>query len=177
MSYQPFQEECEMNKNLELRSTQASMPPDQKSYASIRHIDTNPTALPSQPLSGLDPTDVCAYLCNELPTNDLNRMAPYLWLVGYPAEQSHFSPSPADFQSEIVITENTELHCTWICDRVFIKPNPPFLLSWAFRQHFLVLPSSPIAPSLRMSLHEAAPRYLRTYSRPSKHASDVRIAK
>ena len=105
-------------------------------------------------------------------------MAPYLWLVGT-QQSSHISPLRQQIVKgrETIITENIELHCTWIHDRMFIKPIPLFLLSGAFWQHFLVSTSSGIPPSLRMSLQESALGYLRTYSHLIKHASDYRIAK
>lgn len=178
MGDNPFPKECELNKDLELQLPQASLPPGQKSFSTIHPADGKPTSLPGQPLSGLDPTEVSAHLHTELLTNDLNRLAPYLWLVGT-QQSSHISPLHQQIVKgrEIIITENIELHCTWIYDRVFIKPVPPCLLSWAFWQHFLVLGSSPITPSLRTSLYQAALGYLRTYSHLIKHASDFRIAK
>lgn len=174
MSDWSFPKDFELNKDLEL---QASVPPDQKSYSTIRHADGKSTALPGQPLIGLNATEISAHLSTELLTNDLNRLAPYLWLVGT-QQSSHISPLHQQIVKgrEVIITENIELHCTWIYDRVFIKPVPPSLLSWAFWQYFLVSETSPVTPSLRTDLHKAALGYLRTYSYLIQHASDFRIS-
>ena len=179
MSDYPFPQECGLNHDLELESSTGSMSPDQDTYATtIYNVDRKSSSLPGQPLSGLDSEEVSAHLSVELLTNDLNRLVPYLWLVGT-QRSSHISPLHQQIVKgrEIIITENIELHCTWIYDRVFIKPIPPILLSWAFWQHFLISTSSPIRPPLRDNLREAALGYLRTNSHLIRYASDFRIAK
>ncbi len=165
MTCKPFPKDLELNKELDIPSSypQNGLTPDKGNGTEISHR----SAVPGQPLHCLDSSDVSHYLPDEILTPDLNRLAPSLWLVGI-QQSSHISPLNRQIIKgrEIHIAENIELHCTWIYDRVFFKPIPPRLLSWAFWQHFLVLGSSSLPEPLRLDLHKAVSGYLRTLSPP-----------
>lgn len=62
-------------------------------------------------------------------------------------------------------------------DRIFLKPIPPFLLSWPFWQYLFVQAPTSLSPSLNCDLHKAALGYLRTYSYLIRYPSDFRLAK
>jgi hypothetical protein len=133
--------------------------------------------MPGEPTVSLEPRDLTSYLCRELLTPDLNMMQPYLWLVGI-QDSSHISSLQDQIVKgrNVIITERAELHCTWIYDRIFIKPIPAYLLSWAFWQHFLMSLDSPIPKPNKILICQASLGFLRTYSRLIRHQSDFRIA-
>lgn len=135
------------------------------------------THLPGEPTQSLQGSDLALYLGHEFRTPDLNRMFPYLWLVGTQSS-SHITPLHEQRVKgrEVIITEQPELHCTWIQGRIFLKPIPSYLLSWRFWQHYLISDNSPIPTDQRAEIRKAALGYLRTYSLLVKHPSDFRIA-
>ncbi|KAF1988724.1 hypothetical protein K402DRAFT_372981, partial [Aulographum hederae CBS 113979] len=72
------------------------------------------------------------------------------------------------------VTEDPELHLVWYSDRIFIKPLPPFLLSYAFWECHLA-PQDQSLPTA--SLTPAALGFVRTYGHLIRHESDFRVAK
>jgi hypothetical protein len=133
--------------------------------------------LPGHPRVPLAKTDVRDLLEREMMTPDLNRMAPHLWLVAKPSSD-HCSPLHEQVirGRNIVITENPELHLCWIDSKVFIKPIPRYLLSWAFWQHYLDGSDADSDPKTKTKLIEAVLGYMRSYSFLIRHESDYRIA-
>lgn len=131
-----------------------------------------------------EPQTIIHQLSSELLTPDLDRIAPYFWLIST-LSSSHITSLHAQALKgrHITITENPELHCTWISDRVFIKPIPPCILSWAFWQSY-ILPINASQPSAgveeqeqqRRQIARAALGLLRTYSYLIRHPSDFRLA-
>ncbi|KAH8649284.1 hypothetical protein BX600DRAFT_474871 [Xylariales sp. PMI_506] len=136
--------------------------------------------LPGHPGIPLRGNDMMTYLRRELPTPRLNKMHPYLWLVGTQSS-SHISPLHDQLVRgrRIIIAENPELHLVWVQDKIFIKPIPAYLLSHSFWEVCLssVHVNSPFQqyPDSE-TLREAALGYLRTYYYLIRHESDFRIA-
>jgi hypothetical protein len=80
---------------------------------------------------------------------------------------------------KIVITEDPEMHALWINDRIFLKPLPPYLLSYAFWEYLVQPPprqASDDAQKARTQITQAALGYVRTYTCLIRHESDLRIA-
>ena len=167
-----FPESAQLNKELELQKPSAS-----SKDLTIQHVDRSLSHLPGEPLISLESSYVETYLVQELLTSNLNSLTPYLWLAGT-QKWDHISPLHQQIIKgrSITITEDPELHCTWIYDHVYLKPLPPYLLSWAFWQYFLVSSSSPIPLPQREDIRKAALGFLRTYVHLIKHPSDFRIA-
>lgn len=110
-------------------------------------------------------------------TPDLNKMAPHLWLVAKPSSD-HCNPLHEQVVRgrNIVITENPELHLCWIDSKVFIKPIPRYLLSWAFWRHYLDDSDANSDPQGKAKLMKAVLGYMRSYHFLVCHESDYRIA-
>lgn len=132
--------------------------------------------LPGHPRTSLAEREVQGVLEQEMMTPDLNRMAPHLWLVAKPSSD-HCNPLHEQIVRgrNIVITENPELHLCWIDNKVFIKPIPRYLLSWAFWRHYLD-DSDASDPKAKAKLQEAVLGYMRSYNFLVRHESDYRIA-
>ena len=128
----------------------------------------------------LEDGDVLPFVEKELLTPSLNRMSPWLWLLATP-KSTHVSALHAQIVRgrNIVITEDPELHLVWISNRVFIKPLPAYLLSYAFWSYFL-LPHRALSTDDQRRTTEilqAALGFVRTYLHLIRHESDLRIAK
>ncbi|KAL9138622.1 MAG: hypothetical protein Q9175_000131 [Cornicularia normoerica] len=147
--------------------------------------------LPSQPLISIasDPGRLFDFLDKDLLTTDLDRMAPNLWLM---ATQSGLNISPLHHQKikgrRIVITEDPRLHLVWIDNRIFIKPFPLYLQSFAFWAKYLNESMSTDANlkspnnmfpdwSMRKEpISRAALGLLRSYALLIRHSSDLELA-
>ncbi|KAL6405286.1 hypothetical protein AUP68_12130 [Ilyonectria robusta] len=142
--------------------------------------------LPGYPGVSLDstPKEIAIFIRDALNTPRLHRLYPYLWLV---ATQSSAKISPLHEQivrgRSIVIAENPELHLLWVEERVFLKPIPEYLLSFALWE--VHLPRSPAhlpppppedTEALRASARASALGFLRSYYYLIRHESDFRIA-
>ncbi|KAG7009681.1 hypothetical protein G7Y79_00002g007960 [Physcia stellaris] len=86
-------------------------------------------------------------------SQDLDRLAPKLWL--------------AVRGRSIVQTENPQLHLVWYYDRIFIKPIPRYLLSFAFWQYLGAEPAA---------TRKAAIGFMRSYSHLIQYESDFSLA-
>jgi len=163
----PFQHESELCSDLSI-SQGRLLARDQMHY------------LPSQPLVSLEDGEVVPFVEKEVLTPSLNQMSPWLWLVATP-KSTHVSALHAQIVRgrNIVITEDPELHLVWISNRVFIKPLPAYLLSYAFWSYFL-FPDKALSKDdqqRRIEILQAALGYVRTYFHLIRHESDLRIAK
>jgi hypothetical protein len=76
---------------------------------------------------------------------------------------------------EIIVTEEPRLHLVWIHNRIFIKPLPRYLLSYAFWKDFLDEPSDRLGED-KHSIRKAAAGFLRTYRYLIRHETDFNIA-
>lgn len=144
--------------------------------------DKNPghptkTHLPGCPQLQLDSQDIEVYFRQEIATEELDAFEPRLWLVAK-QDSAHISSLTEQIVRgrNVVITEKPRLHLVWAFDRVFIKPLPKYLLSWAFWQHYLVSQSSPIQEPVRSEIRRAALGFLRSYAYLVQHKSDMKIA-
>jgi hypothetical protein len=121
--------------------------------------------------------DITSYLNSELVTTDLNKIAPYLWLV---AEQDSSQISSLTHQiilgREIIVTEDPQLHLLWIGDRIYIKPVPKYLLSHAFWEFYLTGGDPAIPEPIRKDVIIAALGFLRSYLYLIQNNSDFAIA-
>ena len=70
---------------------------------------------------------------------------------------SHISPlhHQAVRGRTIILTERPQLHLVWYYDRIFIKPIPGYLLSWAFWNYLIAQP---------VEVRKAAVGFMRSYS-------------
>ena len=142
--------------------------------------DITELCLPGHPTILLSDTPVLlSFLYSELHSEDLDLMAPFLWLL---SQQSSSNISPLHRQivkyRSIIITEDPRLHLVWNSERIFIKPLPPYLLSHTFWKYFLARPTNcrtqtyPQLPSIRA----AALGLLRSYALLIQYESDFAIA-
>lgn len=159
------------------------LPPFRKNQQLCNDLDQyNPKAainviLPGQPLLNFnDIAGVNLFLEKEFWANDLEIMAPHLWAM---TTQSSAHVNPLHRQRvkgrEIVVTEEPRLHLVWWHDRIFVKPLPRYLLSYAFWETFLIHRST-VVDDHQNTIRSAALGYMRTYRYLIQHESDFRIA-
>ncbi|EXL39849.1 hypothetical protein FOCG_17559 [Fusarium oxysporum f. sp. radicis-lycopersici 26381] len=115
-------------------------------------------------------------LAREICSDDLGWVANKLWQI---SKQDNGNISPVHRQSvkrrTILVTEDPKLHLVWIYDRIFIKPLPQYIGSYAFWQDYLC--AEEVGGGGReQHIRRAALGYLRTYYYLVKHESDLRIA-
>jgi hypothetical protein len=158
------------------------MPPFSEANQLVRDLVPEPGAAqnetlpgqPSIPLKDLDQTK--KFLHDDLWSEDLDRMAPRLWIMTTP---SSANINPLHRQRvkgrEIIVTEEARLHLVWIHDRIFIKPIPRYLLSYSFWEAYLDRRPESLNDE-QSSLRKAAAGFLRTYRYLIRHESDFHIA-
>jgi hypothetical protein len=134
--------------------------------------------LPGHPRVGLANVGALTlFLEQELCSQDLEKMAPYLWMMSL---RSSTNISPLHRQRvkgrEILITEDPKLHLVWLPNRIHIKPLPAYLLSFEFWDVYLVRPSSPLRDESRRRILTAALGYVRTFYYLIKYESDFILA-
>jgi hypothetical protein len=134
-------------------------------------------ALPGQPSLLLnDLVRTKKFLDHDLWSEDLERMAPHLWIM---TTMSSANINPLHRQRvkgrEIVVTEDARLHLVWIHDRIFIKPVPRYLLSHVFWEAYLDRKPESLNDE-QSNLRKAAAGFLRTYRYLIRHESDFHIA-
>lgn len=103
-------------------------------------------------------------------------MAPSLWLM---STQSSANINPLHKQlvkgRQVIVSEDPRLHLVWRQDRVFVKPLPPYLMSYSFWTDIL-LSDPPVLGHKQQRIAAAALGYLRTYYYLLQHESDLRVA-
>jgi len=134
--------------------------------------------LPGHPRAGLaDVGALTSFLEDDLCSQDLERMAPYFWMMSL---RSSSNISPLHRQRvkgrEILISEDPKLHLVWLQDRIHIKPLPAYLLSFAFWDIYLLQRSSPLPEESRSRILKAALGYVRTFYYLVKYESDLTLA-
>ncbi|KAJ5159507.1 uncharacterized protein N7482_006511 [Penicillium canariense] len=173
MGHIPFNAQVELCSSLVVSENQKISRPPGKSKSSK-------SALPGQPWITIGDPTLPLYLRKELLTPDLNQLAPYLWMVAT-QDSSHISSLTHQMVRgrSIVITENPELHLVWYEGRVFVKPPPKYLLSFAFWVYYLdpSSSSSPIPPQSRQEIASAALGLIRSYVYLIRSKSDFRLAR
>ncbi|KAF7538747.1 hypothetical protein G7054_g2677 [Neopestalotiopsis clavispora] len=138
---------------------------------------TKSAALPGDPRIELHDADISIYLKEELLTEDLNKLAPHIWLM---ATQKSGSISSLTEQlargRKIVISHKPGLHLVWVKNRVFLKPLPEYLLSDAFWQYYLLEENEFIDEDQQMEIAKAARGFLRSYTYLIQRKSDFVLA-
>lgn len=170
----PFPKESQLNHQLETRRKEPS-----NSHHLVRSDDGRCQSLPGQPRMRLSSSRLYNQLEKEFCSPDLDRLAPYLWLVATQSS-SHIDPLHEQVLKgrNIIITENPELHLVWTNNRIFIKPIPRYMLSHAFWATHLTCGATDSQCKLpSQSLTKAALGYMRTYHYLIRHQSDYQIAK
>ncbi|KAI1521384.1 hypothetical protein PtrSN001C_012256 [Pyrenophora tritici-repentis] len=158
------------------------MPPFSKANQLVHDLVPGPGAAQSETLPGQpsvllkDLNRTKKFLYDDLWSEDLDRMAPRLWIM---TTLSSANINPLHRQRvkgrEIIVTEEARLHLVWIHDRIFIKPIPRYLLSHDFWEvYFNQKLGSPDDGS--RNLHAAAAGFLRTYRYLIRHESDFYLA-
>lgn len=161
----------------------SKLPPFSKDQQLCEELDNDKTEagqtrwLPSQPCMEMDaPLDTIKFIEEEFWADDLEKIAPKLWIMSTPFGTN---VNPLHRQRvkgrEIVVTEEPRLHLVWFYDKIFIKPLPEYLLSYALWETFLVNKVGPLV--CRDELRRATLGFLRTYRYLIRHESDFIIAK
>lgn len=133
--------------------------------------------LPGEPRIRLDNRTIGKALVKELRTEDLDLLHPHLWLVAK-QDSTHISSLTHQIVRgrKIIITEKPDLHLVWYYDRIFIKPLPEYLLSYAFWDYYLISRHSPIKDPLQTTLRKSALGFLRSYNYLIQRRSDFDLA-
>ncbi|KAF4966893.1 hypothetical protein FSARC_5506 [Fusarium sarcochroum] len=116
------------------------------------------------------------FLENDLMTPALDSLFRYLWLAG---SRSYNNINPLHRQlvkgRQIVIAENPEMHLIRGVERIYIKPLPPYLLSWQFWESLYSMQFTQ-NPKTIENLTRQAIGFLRSYYMLLKFESDFIIA-
>ncbi|KAH8171329.1 subtilisin-like serine protease [Sarocladium implicatum] len=131
----------------------------------------NSASLPGYPhISKGNSQRLWCFLRSEFHSDDLAQIADKLRCM---AKQDSSSISPLHRQlvkrRTIFVTEDPRLHLVWICDRIFIKPLPRYILSYDFWRDDL-------DGKEKADLRRDILGYLRTYIHLVCYESDFRIA-
>lgn len=145
-----------------------------------RSPTSNKTTLPGEPRVPLTSPRLSIFLQNSLTTPDLNTFTPHLWKVATQSS-AHITALTSQLVRgrTIILSENPELHLVWIHNRIYIKPIPKYLFSFAFWSFYLDSSNraSPISYSERIEIGKAAKGFLRSYAYLIRHKSDFTLAK
>jgi hypothetical protein len=138
-------------------------------------LDASPEHLPGYPRIRLrDDKNLFDFIRQEVWSEDLESISRRLWWM---SKQDSGNISPLHRQRvkgrQIIVTEDPRLHLVWIDDRIFIKPLPKYITSYAFWDTILSDSSKNAATA---TLRKAALGYLRTYFHLIQYESDLRIA-
>ena len=152
-------------------------PPFPSAHQLTRELDEPTRHVPSHPRVSLDDRNrMRDLLIREFCSDDLDKVASRLWWM---SKQDSRNISPLHRQlvkrRAIVVTEDPKLHLVWIHDRVFIKPLPRYITSYAFWRDYLGAETGSDGRNER--IRRAALGYLRTYYHLVQHESDLRVAK
>jgi hypothetical protein len=135
------------------------------------------TTLPGEPRIELMDPEIAKYLSDEFMTEDLNNLAPHLWLMTTQSSKNVECLTEQLVRGrKIVISEKPGMHLVWIYNRVFLKPLPKYLLSYAFWEYYLLTTHPHIKASARENILRAARGFLRSYAYLIEHESDFVLA-
>jgi hypothetical protein len=142
------------------------------SKISVRDPEMDP-CVPGRPLLRLtEEKKIREFLKIDLCHDELNGLYPLFWLLATQQSDHICSLHQQIVRGrEIVITEDPGLHLLWYNNRVFIKPLPPCLTSYAFWKIFLCRGEG------SAEVRQAALGYMRSYVHLIKCQSDINIAK
>lgn len=158
------------------------MPPFSRATELVRDLTPAPGApqddsLPSQPSIALsDLPRIRSFLKDDLCSSDLETMAPRLWIMTTLSSENINALHRQRVKGrEIIVTEEPRLHLVWIHNRIFIKPLPRYLLSYAFWEGYLDERSNKLG-KYQSDIRKAASGFLRTYRYLIRHETDFNIA-
>lgn len=167
----PFEQSLELETSLTYQAGRG------KTVSQIQPCDSRLPGRPQFRLSSTGDSNLVNSLGQDFCASNLDKLSPYLGLV---ATQSSTHITPLHGQlvrgRSIVLSENPELHLVWIGERIFIKPLPRFLLSWAFWKGFLVETPPGFDSERREFLIRSILGFMRTYRLLIQYESDFRIA-
>jgi hypothetical protein len=116
------------------------------------------------------------FLIREFCHQDVDSIASRLWWM---SKQDKKNISPLHRQivkgRQIILAEESKLHLVWIDDRIYIKPLPEFLLSYAFWETYLSTGMDGMQQR-QDRVRKAALGYLRTWLYLVSYEADFRIA-
>ncbi|OAP61903.1 hypothetical protein AYL99_04106 [Fonsecaea erecta] len=126
--------------------------------------------VPDQPNIPLAQKDVAKFLQDELATEILDRMYPWLWLCTV-MDSAHIDPLHKHVvkRRNIIASEDPALHLVWYKSDVFVKPIPPALFNHGFWAQFLN--GQPEQFDRQVVLG-----FLRSYGYMIRHRSDLKLA-
>lgn len=129
---------------------------------------------PSIHLGEID--ELAAFLKRDVCAPDLEKMAPWLWMMSTQSSAKIHSLHHQKVKSRaIIITEDPRLHLVWYHDRIFIKPLPSYLISHTFWATYLA-PNSILGTEHDIVVKSAL-GYLRSYIYLIERPSDFQVAK
>lgn len=133
--------------------------------------------LPGEPRIEMEGNQIRDHLQIDFLTPTLNQLAPYLWLLSK-QDSKHISPLTNQLVRgrNVVLTEEPGLHLVWFNDKIFIKPMPRYLLSYAFWKVYLIEPHSAISKDQQNEIKRAILGFMRTYAHLIRHRSDFDLA-
>ncbi|KAJ5900021.1 hypothetical protein N7495_004765 [Penicillium taxi] len=140
-----------------------------------RDLDASLDYLPGHPrIKTSDRKGLYDFILRELWSEDLESISGRLWWM---SKQDSSNISPLHRQRvkgrQIIVTEDPRLHLVWIDARIFIKPLPKYITSYAFWDTFM---SDPSKYGAAAKVRKAALGYLRTYLHLIQYESDLHIA-
>ncbi|UPX20224.1 uncharacterized protein EKO05_0010464 [Ascochyta rabiei] len=142
-----------------------------------RSSDVPPTYLPGYPAKTLqNPGEIQGFLKTEFYCDDLEKMAPYLWIMTTSCSSNINCLHRQKVKDrDIVITEDPRLHMVWIHNRNFIKPLPRYLCWHFIWSNFLDAPQDQTKDPM-INTRKAALGFVRSYYHLIRYESDFRIA-
>ncbi|KAJ5745114.1 hypothetical protein N7520_010296 [Penicillium odoratum] len=138
-------------------------------------LDASLDHLPGHPrIKTNDHKGLIAFIRQEVWSEDLESISGKLWWMSK-LDSSNISPLHRQRVKgrQIIVSEDPRLHLVWIDDRIFLKPLPKYITSYAFWNTFM---SDPSEYGAAAKLRKAALGYLRTYFYLIQHESDLQIA-
>lgn len=103
-------------------------------------------------------------------------MAPRLWMMTTPSSDNINALHRQRVKGrEVIVTEEPRLHLVWIHNRIFVKPLPRYLLSYAFWEDYLDERSNKLGKD-QSDIRKAAAGFLRSYKYLIRHETDFNIA-
>jgi hypothetical protein len=128
--------------------------------------------LPGLPQVELHDIDrVISQAANDVCTPNFDSLTRGWWPIRKNSERIHSISEYGMINCKLVVTEDPELHCVWDDDRIFIKPIPVYLTSYAFWS-FVLQCSTNDSPTLLA----AACGLLRSYATLIRRPSDFALA-
>lgn len=165
ISEPPFPESAQLCDDLEFVSKELSL--------RVRHPQLyRGPRLPGQPQVELyDHAKVLSHCISDVCTPKFDKLLSGTSTIRSWNERLQSLSEYGVLDSKITVAENPELHCVWDNDRIFFKPIPLYLTSYAFWLYILASPSEDAKILLASSIG-----LLRSYAKLIRHYSDFALA-